>query len=177
MILPDTRLHRLCEEQGLVTPYDPLLVNPHSIDLRLGKWVRRPMQVGHSKGPRWKDAYEHSGFWLHQGQFALLSTLERIRMPRNCRGTLFCKSTAGRDGINHVMAAYVDAGFEGHLTLEVFNVHPDPAWIEPGMRIVQLELAQLLSEPLFDYRQTGRYCDQGERPEPAREERETLDYI
>lgn len=35
MILCDTEIRALCE-QGLVTPYDPALVNPASLDVRLG---------------------------------------------------------------------------------------------------------------------------------------------
>ena len=42
MILNDKQLRQLCQQEGLVDPYDDALINPASIDLRLGGQVRFP---------------------------------------------------------------------------------------------------------------------------------------
>ena len=61
------------------------------------------------------------------------------------------------------MAAYIDPGFTGRVTLELVNVnrfHRLP--LEHGMRIGQLRFSRLDEIPMRNYSQTGRYQgDQG----------------
>lgn len=72
-------------------------------------------------------------------------------------GGVFASNTAG----------FVDAGWSGHLTLELSNVANLPITIYPGMKIGQLCLFQLSSPAERGYGDTGKY--QGQRgPTPSR---------
>lgn len=77
-------------------------------------------------------------FVLHQGTFALGGTLEWIRIPAQCTGTIIGKSSWGRRGLIIETAPIVHPGFSGCLTLELTNVGHMPISLRPGMPIAQL---------------------------------------
>ena len=86
-------------------------------------------------------------------------TLEWVRIPDDLCAQFILKSSRGREGIEHLFAGFIDAGFEGILTLELLNarqLHPVKVW--PGMRIGQLVFERLDAMPRRSYRETGRYC-------------------
>ena len=71
---------------------------------------------------------------------------------------LFRSSSRAREGIEHLLAGYLDPGFHGIVTLELINsrqLHPVPIW--PGMKIGQLKLSPLQAPPERGYSKTGRY--------------------
>jgi dCTP deaminase len=159
MILCDTEIRALCE-QGLVTPYDPELVNPASLDVRLGcdlmvevaEWPTMiPVDIsGHT---------EHQPFYLQPHEFVLACTEETFFLPSHIAGQFSLKSSRARSGIEHLMAGYCDPGWQGSkLTLELQNarsMHPVPIW--PGMRIGQLVFHRMSRMPTKDYSITGHY--------------------
>ena len=60
---------------------------------------------------------------LHPGEFVLGCTLERIGVPDDLVGRIEGKSSLGRLGLLiHSTAGFIDAGFDGHITLELTNV-------------------------------------------------------
>jgi len=69
--------------------------------------------------------------------FALARSLEYIRMPRNVTGIVLCKSTYIRAGIL-IPTTVLEAGWEGHVTLEVANVTPLPARVYANEGLVQV---------------------------------------
>ena len=159
MILPDHQIHALCE-QGMVTPFDPALVNPASLDVRLGstlliesaqgpELVAYPLE-GHSQG---------QPYWLAPGQFVLAQTVEVFSLPPTIAAQFMLKSSRAREGLEHLMAGYCDPGWSGSvLTLELHNsrqLHSVALW--PGMRIGQMVFHRMASTPERDYRETGRY--------------------
>ncbi len=78
-------------------------------------------------------------FVLHPGEFALSSTLQYIRLPRDLVGRIEGKSTWGRVGLQvHSTAGFVDPGFEGSLTFELQNVGKAPIPLYPGIRVAQI---------------------------------------
>ncbi|HEX2292767.1 MAG TPA: dCTP deaminase, partial [Gaiellaceae bacterium] len=86
-------------------------------------------------------------FILHPGEFALASTLERIRLPDDLVARLEGKSSLGRLGLLiHSTAGFIDPGWDGHVTLELSNVANLPITIYPEMKIGQLSFVQL-TEP------------------------------
>ena len=94
---------------------------------------------------------------LQPHEFVLAETLERFEIPDAVAGQLALKSSRAREGIEHLMAGYVDPGYAGRLTLELQNarsLHPVPLW--PGMRIGQIVFHKM-AFPNKDYSQTGRY--------------------
>ena len=83
-------------------------------------------------------------FILHPGEFVLGSTLERVAIPDDLVGRIEGKSSLGRLGLLiHTTAGFVDAGWDGHLTLELSNVANLPITLYPGMKIGQISFIQM----------------------------------
>ncbi|MCB1282767.1 MAG: dCTP deaminase, partial [Microthrixaceae bacterium] len=69
-------------------------------------------------------------------EFVLGSTAERVSLPDDIVGRIEGKSSLGRLGLLiHTTAGFVDAGFEGFLTLELSNVATLPITLYPNMKI------------------------------------------
>ena len=163
---------------GMVDPFDPALVNPASIDLRLGAQYRlphpgwgmlvngRPLSVNVFWGEQQEMGPE--GIELAPGQFILCCTLETVRIPPDACAQLFSKSSTGRMGLEHLHAGWIDPGFVGQLTLEFHNVAPWPIHLTPGQRLMQMVVESLTAPAMRDYSQTGRYQGQTGAT-PARE--------
>jgi len=161
-------------------PYEPELVQPSSIDVRLDRWFRvfRNMQYTHIDPAEQQDDLtelvetpDKSPFVLHPGEFVLGSTLEQVTLPDDLAGRLEGKSSLGRLGLlTHSTAGFIDPGFSGHVTLELSNVANLPITLWPGMKIGQLCLFRLSSpatEPYGSAMFGSRY--QGQRgPTPSR---------
>jgi dCTP deaminase len=161
-----------------ITHYHPKLVQPASIDLRLGtnfKWGRAvnenglPVNIIDTRNPPkvtcdkesdfcfTNDAGEpvneagNNFFQIDPGQFVLACTLERITLPADIKAQVCGKSSWGRCGLFVENAGFVDPGFDGILTLELFNAKEWPILLYPGMRICQLEFVQLDQPARFPY--------------------------
>jgi dCTP deaminase len=159
MLLADFQIRALCES-GMVTPYDPSLVNPASLDLRLGdnimiEGAEGPDLVPYSlTGHTAEDPYR-----LVPGQFVLAETVETFNIPNTIAGQFVLKSSRAREGIQHLLAGFADPGWHGsRLTLELKNVrqlHWVGLW--PGMKIGQMKFLTMDARPLVSYAKTGRY--------------------
>ena len=158
MILPDVEILSLVR-RDLVTPFDPELVNPASLDVRLGENLlveipTSPELVPYSIAGHTKE----KPFMLQPHEFVLSETLEEFRLPDCIAGQLALKSSRAREGIEHLLAGYIDPGYCGRLTLELQNaraLHPVALW--PGMRIAQIVFHRMTMLPSKDYSHTGRY--------------------
>lgn len=156
--LSDWQITSLCES-GMVTPFLPELINPASIDVRLGdalliESAQSPELVPY---PLHKHT-ESNPYLLVPGQFVLGHTLEYVRIPNDLCSQFSLKSSRAREGIEHLLAGWIDPGFHGVITLELVNsrqLHPLPIW--PGMRIGQLTMLRMDQRPLRGYAETGRY--------------------
>lgn len=157
MILPDHLLRQWASNGG-VEPFDPACINPASIDLRLST----DEVVGLNGLEHWE--YKSSPVLrLHASNPILVSTIEYIKIPRDCAGVLYLKSSLARQGLDHALAGYCDSGFMGNLTLEL-HAHC-PITLHHNQRIVQLVLHRLEAPPELTY--CGKY--QGQTgPTPAR---------
>jgi dCTP deaminase len=86
-------------------------------------------------------------FILHPGEFVLGSTLEHVSVPSDLVARLEGKSSLGRLGLLiHSTAGFVDAGFQGQLTLELSNVANLPITLYPGMKIGQISFIRMTTE-------------------------------
>jgi dCTP deaminase len=91
------------------------------------------------------------GFLLEPQQFVLAQTLEYIRLSGRVQGQIQGRSLLGRLGLGvHVTAPLIHAGFEGQMTLEIFNLGPYPILLRPRMGSTQpgLRIAQLCFHPV-----------------------------
>jgi dCTP deaminase len=161
-------------------PYDPTLLQPSSIDLRLDRYFRTFVnhRYTHIDPATQQDDLtalvetpDDEPFVLHPGEFVLGSTFEVITLPDDIAGRLEGKSSLGRLGLlTHSTAGFIDPGFSGHVTLELSNVANLPIRLWPGMKVGQLCLFRLSSPAEHPYGSPiygSRY--QGQRgPTPSR---------
>lgn len=159
MILSDLEIRALCEE-GLVDPYDPELVNPASLDVRLGPNLLVELADDPELRPFSIHGYtEDRPFLLPPGEFILAETIETFFFPASIAGQFALKSSRARQGIEHLMAGYCDPGWQGSkLTLELQNarqLHPIKLW--PGLRIGQIVFHRMSQCPDEDYSIVGHY--------------------
>jgi dCTP deaminase len=161
-------------------PFEPALVQPSSIDVRLDRWFRvfNNSRYTHIDPARQQDDLtslrevpDGEPFVLHPTEFVLASTLEVVTLPNDLAGRLEGKSSLGRLGLlTHSTAGFIDPGFSGHVTLELSNVANLPIMLWPGMKIGQLCLFRLSSPAEHPYGSAiygSRY--QGQRgPTPSR---------
>ncbi|EIF01101.1 dCTP deaminase [Saccharomonospora glauca] len=181
MLLSDRELRKALESGRLgVDPFDPAMVQPSSIDVRLDRFFRvfDNSKYTHIDPKLRQDELtslvEKDGddpFVLHPGEFVLASTFELFTLPDDLAGRLEGKSSLGRLGLlTHSTAGFIDPGFSGHITLELSNVANLPITLWPGMKIGQLCLFQLTSAAEHPYGSPeagSRY--QGQRgPTPSR---------
>jgi dCTP deaminase len=181
VLLSDRDLRKELDAGRLsIEPYDPAMLQPSSIDIRLDRYFRvfdntRYTHIDPSiQQDELTSLVEQSGddpFVLHPGEFVLGSTFERVTLPDDLAGRLEGKSSLGRLGLlTHSTAGFIDPGFTGHITLELSNVANLPITLWPGMKIGQLCLFRLSSAAEHPYGSAhagSRY--QGQRgPTPSR---------
>lgn len=147
MILPDYELKSWALKGGL-TPFDDACINPASVDLRIN--------TKHIIGLKGWELLSAPEYTIMPGEAVLLSTVEFVRMPADCAGVLYLKSSMARRGLDHALAGFVDPGFCGELTAE-FHAHC-PVKITDNQRVIQLVLYRLESSPEEAY--CGRYQNQ-----------------
>jgi dCTP deaminase len=181
MLLSDRDIRKEVEgRRVLVEPYDPGMVQPSSIDVRLDRYFRVfenhrypyiDPSIEQAELTRMVEAAPDEPFILHPGEFVLASTYEVVTLPDDIAGRLEGKSSLGRLGLlTHSTAGFIDPGFSGHVTLELSNVATLPIKLWPGMKIGQLCLFRLESPAEHPYGSAvygSRY--QGQRgPTPSR---------
>ena len=153
-VLSDGTIRRLVADgRVVIDPWDPDMVQPASVDLRLGDSFR----VFHNHLAPAIDLArppEHltelimirpdESFVIHPGEFVLGATLERVELPDDVVARIEGKSSLGRLGlIVHATAGFVDPGFAGTLTLEITNLTRIPIILWPGKPIAQLSFMAL----------------------------------
>src|SRR3954452_7390048 len=181
MVLSDRTIRSEIESGRLeFDPFDPSMIQPSSVDVR----VDRRFRVFHNAKYPFIDVRKEmedltelvevdpeKPFILHPGEFVLGQTLERVRLPDDLVARLEGKSSLGRLGLLiHSTAGFVDAGFEGNLTLELSNVANLPITIYHGMPIGQISFMRMDGpvETPYGSREAGsKYQGQAE-PTPSR---------
>ena len=182
MILSDRTLREQLDAGRIVVePLDETLIQPSSIDVRISNLVRvfrnhtaavidvRQDLTGLTELIEIDDP--NQAFMLHPGEFVLGSTLERIGVPDNLVGRVEGKSSLGRLGLMiHSTAGFIDAGFDGHITLELANVASLPITLYPGMKIGQISFMEMTTPADRPYGQGAAGSKyQGQRgPTPSR---------
>ena len=175
MLLSDRDIKdELARERIRLEPYEPEMIQPSSIDVRLDRYFRLfdnhkyPFIDPSADQPELTHLIEadpNEAFILHPGEFVLGSTFEQITLPDDVAARLEGKSSLGRLGLlTHSTAGFVDPGFSGHVTLELSNVATLPIKLWPGMQIGQMCFFRL-SSPAENPYGSGPYGNryQGQR--------------
>src|SRR4026209_85327 len=162
MILSDVAIRRaLAAGRIEIHPFDDACVQPSSVDLHVDRQFRvfansrYPYIDVRDEMPDLTELVEvkpDEAFILHPGEFVLGSTLERVALPDDLVARLEGKSSLGRLGLLiHSTAGFVDAGWDGHLTLELSNVGTLPIAIYPQMKIGQISFLQMTTSAEHPY--------------------------
>jgi dCTP deaminase len=181
VILSDRSLREaLAAGRIVIDPLDEACIQPSSIDVKLDRLFR--VFRNHTAGvidvkQDMRDLTElveidpAGVFMLHPGEFVLGSTLERVAVPDDLVARIEGKSSLGRLGLLiHSTAGFIDAGFDGHVTLELANVANLPITLYPGMKIGQISFLKMTTpadKPYGSGASGSKY--QGQRgPTPSR---------
>lgn len=171
-MLSYTRLRELVA-QGVVVNVAEGAINSASIDVRLGNKILVPdtLQKGveqrvlflslkdRTPMPTREIDITNGSFILNPGEFCLANTIETFNLPLTISAEFHLKSSAGRIGLNHVLAGWCDAGWHNSaLTVELFNVGLYPIQLHHGVAFGQMVFNEHDAVPVeASYAVRGRY--------------------
>ncbi len=165
MILSDDTIKSYIKNKNLVIdPLEEANIQPASIDLRLGDhfmiFDHINIQQLKLNDPNIKfREFTQDVFYLKPGIFMLATTEEYIELPDDLTAFVEGRSSIGRVGLFIQNAGWVDPGFKGQITLELFNANSVPIELKKGIRICQLVFCKMDKKATVPYK--GKY--QGQR--------------
>ncbi len=146
-----------------IEPFEPKLVKTIYIDLRLGNRFTTMMSAGTTyldpvAGMQDEfiakmkfstmDILDGGSFVIAPGEYVIGLTKEKVAMPNQYVGSLHGRSSLGRLGLQvFCSGGFVDPGFSGQLTLEIYNASKVPIVLRSGMLIAKLALEALNIAP------------------------------
>jgi len=192
MILSDKKIKEYIKSKKIIVePFDESLVGPASLDVRLGFKFRvfkniniEAIDIKSYKEDiiyrsESKDFIIHHGMYsdliiakredvpivIHPGEFILASVYEYIELPKNIAAQISGRSSIGRLGLFvHTSAGWIDPGYAGHLTLEIYNVNKIPIKLYPLTKIAQIvfyELEEDVEVPYGERKSSKYYKEDG----------------
>jgi dCTP deaminase len=159
-VLADWEIRSLCQASQMVWPFDEKLLNPASLDVRLGPNLMievrdQPELMRIDISERTED----DPYLLLPGEVCLAETIEQFDLPDDVSAEFVLKSSRARDFYGHMLAGWCDPGWHGSkLTLELKNerrYHPLPLY--PNLKIGQMVFFRMSAIPLKSYALTGHY--------------------
>lgn len=164
MILSDKTIKRMLDEKSLIIePYAAEQIQPASVDIRLGSTFSvvddTPSGIITLNNEIKYRTITADTYLIMPGQFVLATTMEYFELPDDLTAFVEGRSSLGRMGLFIQNAGWVDPGFKGEITLELFNANRCAIELRSGRRVGQLVFAQMDEAALNPYR--GKY--QGQR--------------
>ena len=163
MILSDKTITRMLREKSLViSPITEEQIQPASVDIRLGNTfsVVDDTSTGIitlNNQIKYKTITADQ-YVILPGQFVLATTMEYFELPDNLTAFVEGRSSLGRMGLFIQNAGWVDPGFKGEITLELFNANRCAIELQSGRRVGQLVFAKMDDHALNPY--NGKYQGQ-----------------
>ena len=164
MILSDKTITRMLEEKQLVI--DPITqeqLQPASVDIRLGSTFSvvddTPSGIITLNSEIQYKSITADTYLIMPGQFVLATTMEYFELPDYLTAFVEGRSSLGRMGLFIQNAGWVDPGFKGEITLELFNANKCAIELKTGRRVGQLVFAEMDDSAMHPYQ--GKY--QGQR--------------
>ncbi len=163
MILSDGTIRRLIGEGTLcIDPLTDGQIQPASVDLRLGNHFLKVDEntvesMSLDKEIKYVEFVSEEVI-IPPHSFLLATTMEYIKVPKNLTAFVEGRSSIGRIGLFIQNAGWVDPGFQGEITLELYNANRLPIKLIAGRRVCQLVFAQLDQEAMNPY--NGKYQKQ-----------------
>lgn len=164
MILSDLTLRKMLDSDELgISPITETSIQPASVDCRLGDHFLvvedRQMQIIDLSSEIIYREIKGPSITIPPHSFLLATTMEYVRLPQDLTAFVEGRSSIGRIGLFIQNAGWVDPGFEGQITLELYNANSLPIRLEAGRRICQLVFCSMDQKASVPYR--GKY--QGQR--------------
>lgn len=163
MILSDNTLKAMIKSGELVvSPIDEQSIQPASIDCRLGNHFliveQNQMDIITLDSEIKYREIESDTITIPPHTFLLATTQEYIELPDNLTSFVEGRSSIGRIGLFIQNAGWVDPGFKGRITLELYNASSLPIKLEAGKRICQLVFCKM--DQKADNPYNGKYQGQ-----------------
>jgi dCTP deaminase len=182
MLLSDVdikELCSLCNKKGMITPFTEKQVrkteygekvisyglSSSGYDVRLGTLFKIPhdnkdsiLDVLHTSDGDY-ESLESLAVVVRPSSYILGCSVEYFRMPTNIMGLCQGKSSLARCGIN-VPVTPIEPGWEGQLTIEIFNAGPRPVKLHAYQGIIQVVFFQLSSHVKTPYTYGRKYQGQ-----------------
>lgn len=166
MILSDGEIQSLLLAGDLVVGPglpDVSQIQPASVDIRLGRTYcvvdEQPSGVIALDTKVKYRTITADRYLLLPGQFILATTMEYFKLPNDLTAFVEGRSSIGRLGLFIQNAGWVDPGFEGEITLEMYNASRMAIELTAGSRVGQLVFAKTGQAARNPY--AGKY--QGQR--------------
>ena len=174
-IKPDHWIRRMCQEHGMIEPFEEKLVrqgvisyglSSYGYDIRVAREFKIFTNVNSTVldpknlDPRNMVDFEGDVCIVPPNSFALARTVEYFRIPRNVLAVTVGKSTYARCGIITNVTPF-EPEWEGHVTLEISNTTPLPAKIYAGEGLAQVLFYESDSPCEVSYKdRSGKYQKQ-----------------
>ena len=163
MILSDRTIISMLKEKTLtINPLENGQIQPASVDIRLGNTfgIVEDSSVGiinFDNEIKYKTITADT-YILLPNQFVLATTMEYFELPDDLTAFVEGRSSLGRMGLFIQNAGWVDPGFKGEITLELYNANRCAIELKAGRRVGQLVFAKMDDKALNPY--NGKYQGQ-----------------
>ncbi len=163
MILSDTSIKKMINSGELkISEFNDKQLQPASYDIRLGNTFSIIEDtttgiISIDSEIMYKTLVCET-YLLLPGQFVLATTMEYISLSDGITAFVEGRSSLGRMGLFVQNAGWVDPGFEGEITLELFNANRHAIELKAGRRVGQLVFSKTLDPATNPYK--GKYHGQ-----------------
>lgn len=163
VILSDQTIKDMIEQETLmIEPVESHQIQPASVDIRLGSHFLKIDEnaiesIALDEAAKYVE-FESDEVIIPPHSFLLATTKEYIRLPHNVTAFVEGRSSIGRMGLFIQNAGWVDPGFEGEITLELYNANRLPIRLKADRRIAQLVFAFMDQKASSPY--DGKYQGQ-----------------
>ncbi|MBQ6944848.1 MAG: dCTP deaminase [Ruminococcus sp.] len=163
MILSDKTILKMLDEKSLViNPVTKEQIQPASVDIRLGNTFSvvddTPSNIITLDGQINYKTITTDTYLIMPGEFVLATTMEYFELPDNLTAFVEGRSSLGRMGLFIQNAGWVDPGFKGEITLELYNANRCAIELKAGRRVGQLVFAEMDAPAINPY--NGKYQGQ-----------------
>ncbi|ASA77136.1 dCTP deaminase [Thermococcus sp. 5-4] len=142
MMLPDWKIRK----EILIEPFNEKSLQPAGYDLRVGREAYINGELIDVEGA--------GKVVIPPKTYSLILTLERVRLPDDVMGDMKLRSSLAREGLLGSFA-WVDPGWDGNLTLGIYNASDEAVELAYGERFVQIAFIRLEGPAKNPYR--GNY--------------------
>lgn len=169
MLMTDAEISQaMVDGEFEIIEFSQACLQPASYDMRLGAKAlatHRQEEVNVEK---------EGSIIIKAGDFALLSTHEKVRLPRTIAGHIGVRSYFTRKGLVLLAGLQIDPGFEGALVLGVYNASPRNLVLDYLAPFCTVEFHRL-SRPTEQVYKSGEEQRQGKIPAADKDYLRTLE--